>query len=260
MECLQSHPSIILTIIQYLSIAEYVSLRRTLPCFIRRPSAYPLPIDLLKNRLDNKTRRLCMQDGVYLTGGHLLGHLLGEDYGKSSDIDLIVKESKDVLYRDSFEVRYHLESGYGDHHLQYCEGDDIYYNVLVRCKSEKDIYILHPYMQVYSRVVNCPYNLLYIFDGYIPDYIQSFDFGFCKNIADFNNKKLIIYDLESVLKRKYVFKKQDIFWKWSKTKDTNDLVIHVIERMHRYRNRGFEITFEDIDGPEEFLMFWEKIK
>lgn len=259
MECLQSHPSIMLTIIQYLSVAEYISLRRTLPCFIRRPSAYPLPIDLLK--LDPETQFLCNQNGVYLTGGYLLGLLLGESYGKFSDIDLIVKESKDILYKDSFEIKNELDCYHSNRSMQYCHPEDNYYQILKQYKANADQYMLHPSISAFSRVLDAPYNVIYIFDGHIPDYISHFDFGFCKNVADFNNKKLIITDLESILKHKYVLKTQDVGWKWQTMKDMGDLSICINERIQKYRNRGFEITFEDIEEElaEDFIIFWNRL-
>ena len=270
MECLQCHPSIILTIIQYLNIAEYISLRRTLPCFVRRPSAYPLPIDLLKGRLDGRTLFLCQQEGggVYLTGGYLLGCLLGEKF-EGSDIDLIVTESRETLYKDSFEVKNNIVYGYGDHNVaHYCLDDDNYFRILKKYKTREDTdeYLLHPNLSVFSRHLQYGINVLYFFEEskQIPNYISGFDFGFCKNVADFRRKKLIIGDLESVLKREYVLKKEDVLWRWTQTKvNFHEFSDRICERVGRYKNRGFDIKFEPLDQNKKDALFeilWNTIK
>jgi hypothetical protein len=163
-------------------------------------------------------------DGAFLTGGHILGHILGEDYG--SDVDILVTRGQG----------YPLEVWNNWDPLADNLSNTLLAHGYRRTKSihRKELFELVQlsYLVKYAEIpLDNPVDHIDLIRTNAPniiDCILKFDFTFCMNY--YSNGKLYIHDIDAILTRSSAVKSNALEYNANPEK-----------RRKKYTDRGFFI-------------------
>ncbi len=281
MEGLVQHPTIIISIISYLNVVEYVALRRALPSLVtaRGGKLYPTPAEVLVKVVEKKLKSFCidkpydhvkimnnLSDGfVYLTGGFLLSCLSGCE---SKDIDLLAVLNEGTQFRDTAEyniVGFHNTAVSHHEHPPRLPIETTYLPYLKSTRCEGYMYLAE-----FDVYISKPGSIDFIYHKNINDmlrHVTNFDFAFCRNIFDMKRKRLKIFDLESIIEGKCTLsmkREYDHFLRLVNPITNITTISEFIEqirspRIRKYRERGFDIVFDfKYVMDENFVKKWKK--
>ncbi len=283
MESLFVHPPVMLLIISYLRLLDYIALRRAFPQLIsaRNGTLYPLPAELLAKvvekyidkwggnhgRGSNSAFACLAREQMFVTGGFLLNCLTETKPTGYSDLDVMCLIDSKTQYQETAESEISgrhfcaIKPPFYQNVLNY---DELYLQYLIETREEG--YML---VQEFNAYLSKQGDIDYIYHTSVSDmlrHVSLFDFSFCRNIFDLRRKKLVIFDLNSIIKRECVLSIQREYKHFVRC--CNPLIkiqkpfgfIDQIRmpRILKYRERGYEIKFDFTNvGNEEFENAWK---
>ena len=273
-----------LLIISYLRLLDYIALRRVFPYLIgaRNGTLYPLPADMLTKVVANHLeisgvmhqRRhdsvlWCLQRGkMFLTGGFLLGCLTGTIPTKETDLDVVCLLDTTTQYKDIAEFNIcvtHQKRITGARHPQFLGPTDLMLPYLKRSREEG--YML---LSEFNGYLSKQIGIDFIYHSNVSDmlrHVSLFDFSFCRNIYDMRRKKLVIFDLNSIIKKECILSIAREYKHFLRCCNPMiniqrpfDFINQIrMPRINKYRERGYEIKFDYTNvGNEEFETTWKK--
>ena len=286
MESLFIHPPIMLLIITYLRLLDYIALRRAFPRLIsaRNGTLYPLPAELLAKvvekyidkwggnhgRGSDSAFRCLARGQMFVTGGFLLSCLTETKQQRYSDLDVMCLIDSKTQYQATAESEisgrhYKTLKITGLDFPQHLSLDELFLPYLEQSREEG--YML---VKEFNAYLSKQGEIDYIYHTNVSDmlrHVSLFDYSFCRNIFDLRRKKLVIFDLDSIIKRECVLSIKREYRHFVrccnpliKIQKPFDFIDQIrMPRILKYRERGYEIKFDYTNvGNEEFENAWKE--
>lgn len=285
-------PSIVQELLQHISPMEYVTLRQTIPLFLRRANLYPSVKEFALHRVNCNMLSVCTHDFAHvfvnqlrhnkcfaLTGGALLTVLHGDDPEPEQDYDVFFVPEAPI----EFEELANRPISNVTELMEYLPDLNVIMMALLRMRKEYHMNLTQVYpttepsdRNIFTITITTSTKfkmqfLVHASRENIPQHLSQFDLSFCANTLGALSNGLFMKDVKAVQSRTcttsmelYVQQKLCVIPNLSGhllEQNTDTGFVLVWQRWEKYRRRGYEIevvfdpttTYRNISGKISFI-------